>query len=79
MCRFASLPGAPTARPVASQQPDFGDGGAYPDVHVIQYPLQMGAGVLGPGGVPPRLDVDYAQLQVSATALCVTPTVLQCY
>jgi SNW domain-containing protein 1 len=24
------------------QQSDFGDGGAYPEVHVVQYPLDMG-------------------------------------
>jgi hypothetical protein len=54
-------------RPAAGQPPDYGDGGAYPDVHVIQYPLQMGAGKLGPGGIPPQLDIDYAELQVSAT------------
>ena len=44
---------------------DFGDGGAYPELHVIQYPLQMGSGKLGPGGIPPRLDIDYAELQVT--------------
>ena len=48
--------------------PDFGDGGAYPDVHVIQHPLQMGTGKRGPGGFPPRLDVDYATLQVRTSA-----------
>jgi hypothetical protein len=52
-------------RPAPDEVPDFGDGGAYPDVHVIQYPLQMGAGKLGPGGIAPRLDIDYAQLQVN--------------
>ena len=69
------LPGAAATR--SGAVPDFGDGGAYPDVHVIQYPLQMGAGKLGPGGIAPRLDVNYAELQVRKQSTSPAPDALR--
>jgi hypothetical protein len=46
-------------------------------VHVIQYPLQMGAGKLGPGGIAPRLDVNYAELQVRKQSTSPAPDALR--
>lgn len=41
----------------------YGEGGAYPEIHVLQYPLDMARGMLGPGGAPVDLNLDYEKLQ----------------
>jgi hypothetical protein len=65
-----AAPGAAGQRGGAgAPPPSFGDGGAFPECHVIQHPLGMGRGRLGPGGLPPRLDIDYSTLQARGPAL----------
>ncbi|KAK3287579.1 hypothetical protein CYMTET_4928 [Cymbomonas tetramitiformis] len=55
-----------------TEQRHFGAGGSFPEVHILQYPLDMGRGLDGPSGCPVSLDIDYdaLQLKVSKFVLC---------
>eukprot|EP00959_Pyramimonas_sp_CCMP1952_P002112 43558-Pyramimonas_sp.AAC.2 len=44
---------------VVQEATDFGGGGSYPEIHVLQYPCDMGRETQGPGGLPLSLDTDY--------------------
>jgi hypothetical protein len=51
-----SLCPALTHRVVWQTTDDYGDGGAFPELHVLQYPLDMALGLAGPGGASPPVE-----------------------